>query len=190
MSGSAHRPAHINGENCCRSPGATGSRGFLFVVGRSVGTRYTRARTGAQFSLASRWLKDLNTVAVGLANNHVKDLGEAGFSASPGVWTRAGIVTLCDGCAVVARIAARIRDDVAPLEAVRGPSQGRQIASWRQRRGRRLSKPARARPGVVPQARRLRLDRRAPQPADQRRLRVCFIMPISLSNGGWARSPL
>ena len=46
--------------------------------------------------------------------------------------------------------------------------QGRQAASSGQRRGRQLSKSSRARPRAVPQARRLRLDRRAPQPADHR----------------------
>ena len=55
----------------------------------------------------------------------------------------------------MARPAARIRDDAAPAEAVRNTGQGRQVAAFGQRRGRRLSHATRARPRVVPQARRL-----------------------------------
>ena len=68
----------------------------------------------------------------------------------------------------MARPAARIRVDAAQAKAVRNARQGRQAAPFRQRRRRQLSKSSRARPRAVPQARRLRLDRRAPQPADHR----------------------
>ena len=70
--------------------------------------------------------------------------------------------------------------DAAPAEAVRNPRQGRQAASPGQRRGRRLSDAPRARPRAVPQARRLRLDRRAPQSAHHRRDRVGDMMHSSL----------
>ena len=63
----------------------------------------------------------------------------------------------------MARSAARIRNDPAPAEAVRNTRQSRSPTSPRQRRGRQLSKSARARPHLVPQTCRLRLDRRAPQ---------------------------
>ena len=68
----------------------------------------------------------------------------------------------------MARPAARIRTHAAPAKAVRNARQGRQAASPGQRRGRQLSKSSRARPRAVPQARRLRLDRRAPQFAPDR----------------------
>src|SRR6516164_417596 len=68
----------------------------------------------------------------------------------------------------MARPIARIRTHAAPAKAVRNARQGRQAASSRQRRGRRLSKSPRARPRAVPQALDLRLDRRAPQSARHR----------------------
>src|SRR5271167_4608092 len=68
----------------------------------------------------------------------------------------------------MARPAARIRAYATPAEAVRNTRQGRASASSRQCRGRQLSKSPRARPRAVPQARRLRLDRRAPQFAHHR----------------------
>ena len=75
----------------------------------------------------------------------------------------------------MARPAARTRSDAAPTEAVRNARQGRPAAPSGQRRGRQLSASPRARPRAVPQARRLRLDRRAPQSAR------------SPGRAGWAR---